>query len=339
MILKKSFFNITTLAFIFLKFIVTKLTHFNIDSYSIYQAISLWLADKSSAITRREYKKDLHYFFRVMSGSEISEELVNNFLKVTPAQAHAALMAYKGYLRELKLAPTTINRKISTVKSFISAANRLGLCSFSLKDTVSSEKIKIYRDTSGISLLEFKKVLTFCKISCLKGKRDFALLLLLWANALRRNEISLLNIGDFKPSSRELWITGKGHNEKQIIELSKKTNQAVFDWLKNRENQGTNNNSPLFIALDARSGGKRLTGDGIYKIVRHYCKKAGIIKQMSPHRIRHSSITTALNKSQGDIRKVQKLSRHKNLNTLMIYDDNRSKAQLELSELLEKDLF
>jgi integrase/recombinase XerC len=59
---------------------------------------------------------------------------------------------------------------------------------------------------------------------------------------------------------------------------------------------------------------------------------------MSPHRIRHSSITTALDKSDGDVRKVQKLSRHKNLNTLMIYDDNRNHDQLELSELLEEDL-
>ena len=60
---------------------------------------------------------------------------------------------------------------------------------------------------------------------------------------------------------------------------------------------------------------------------------------MSPHRIRHSSITTALNKSRGDIKKVQKLSRHKSLNTLMIYDDNLSQDQLELSKQLESDLF
>lgn len=311
----------------------------NIDLFSSSQVISLWLADKSSEITRREYEKDLCYFFRAIFDSEISEELVNNFLKITQAQANAIILFYKKYLQKLKLAPTTINRKISTIKSFVSIANRLDLCHFSLKNIVSLEKFKPYRDTSGISLLEFKKVLTLCKTSSLKGKRDFALLLLLWTNALRRNEISLLNKEDFKVSSNKLWILGKGYNEKQIVDLSPKTVQAIIDWLKIRKNKNIDQNSSLFIALDARSIGKRLTGDGIYKIVNFYCKKAKITKQMSPHRIRHSSITLALDKSQGDIRKVQKLSRHKNLNTLIIYDDNRNEGQLELSKQLEQDLF
>jgi integrase/recombinase XerC len=56
---------------------------------------------------------------------------------------------------------------------------------------------------------------------------------------------------------------------------------------------------------------------------------------MSPHRIRHSAITAALDATDGNVRKVQKLSRHANLETLMVYDDNREKAQLEITELLD----
>lgn len=55
---------------------------------------------------------------------------------------------------------------------------------------------------------------------------------------------------------------------------------------------------------------------------------------MSPHRIRHSSITAALDATDGNIRKVQKLSRHANINTLMTYDDNRISYQEEMSQLL-----
>jgi integrase/recombinase XerC len=314
-------------------------TNSNVNFSINNNIVSLWLADKSSLMTRYEYKKDLCYFFQILFNSKISEELISNFLQITQVQANTILIVYKNYLQKLKLAPTTINRKISTIKSFVSMANRLGLCNFSLKNTVSLEKFKPYRDTSGISLLEFKKVLSLCKISSIKGKRDFALLLLLWTNALRRNEISLLNIGDFKKSSNKLCITGKGYKEKQIINLSSKTAQSIIDWLEIYKNQKINCNLPLFIALDKKSYGKRLTGNGIYKIVRFYCDKAGIMKQMSPHRIRHSSITIALDKNQGNIRKVQKLSRHKNINTLIVYDDNRNQDQLELSKQLEKDLF
>ncbi|MEG4585383.1 hypothetical protein QUA54_09220 [Microcoleus sp. MOSTC5] len=56
---------------------------------------------------------------------------------------------------------------------------------------------------------------------------------------------------------------------------------------------------------------------------------------MFPHRIRHSVITAALDATDGNVRKVQKLSRHKNLNTLMIYDDNRGRDQQDVTELLD----
>ena len=56
---------------------------------------------------------------------------------------------------------------------------------------------------------------------------------------------------------------------------------------------------------------------------------------MSPHRIRHSSITAALDATDGNIRKVQKLSRHANINTLMTYDDNRVNYQEKITQILD----
>jgi integrase/recombinase XerC len=69
-------------------------------------------------------------------------------------------------------------------------------------------------------------------------------------------------------------------------------------------------------------------------VVRH-SESAGIKKQMSPHRIRHSAITAALDATDADVPKVQKLSRHRNLNTLMIYDDNRGRDQQDVTEMLD----
>jgi integrase/recombinase XerC len=81
--------------------------------------------------------------------------------------------------------------------------------------------------------------------------------------------------------------------------------------------------------------GHRLIGDSIPKIVVRHSENAGIKKQMSPHRIRHPAITAALDATDGDVREVQKLSRHRNLNTLMIYDDNRSRNQQDITEMLD----
>ncbi|MHC5730451.1 MAG: tyrosine-type recombinase/integrase, partial [Nostoc sp.] len=63
-------------------------------------------------------------------------------------------------------------------------------------------------------------------------------------------------------------------------------------------------------------------------------KRAGVENNMSPLLCRHSEITAVLEKTDGNVRKAQKLSRDALLNTLQIYDDNRNRDQLEMSELL-----
>ena len=141
---------------------------------------------------------------------------------------------------------------------------------------------------------------------------------------MRRNEVSQLNVGDFDPDGKTLRIFGKGRGtQSEVVDLGDSTVEAIADWLATSTTKRPN--APLFIALDFHNRGHRLTGDGIRRIVVRVCDLAGIKKPMSPHRIRHSAITAALDATDGNVRKVQKLSRHRQLDTLMIYDDNRGK--------------
>ena len=159
------------------------------------------------------------------------------------------------------------------------------------------------------------------------------MLLLLWGNALRRNEISTLDIRHFDTSRGTLSILGKGKQVRVTVNLPKVTVIAITDWLIARGGD-MSSSRPLFTSVDFQNAGHRLTGDGIYKIVKRLFKRAGVEKTMSPHRCRHSAITAVLEKTDGNVRKAQKLSRHAKLNTLQIYDDNRNRDQLEMSELL-----
>jgi integrase/recombinase XerC len=77
-----------------------------------------------------------------------------------------------------------------------------------------------------------------------------------------------------------------------------------------------------------------LQGRGIHQTIDRRSKQAGITKQMSPHRVRHSAITAYLDASGGDVRSAQGLSRHKNLNTLTRYDDNRHQYQGKATDVL-----
>jgi integrase/recombinase XerC len=120
-----------------------------------------------------------------------------------------------------------------------------------------------------------------------------------------------------------------------VIDLGEATVEAIALWLE--ASRGTRpDDAPLFTSLDFANSGHRLTGDGLRKIVVRLCSKAGIRKTMSPHRIRHSAITAALDATDGNVRKVQKLSRHRQLDTLMIYDDNRGRDQAEVTGLLDE---
>jgi integrase/recombinase XerC len=72
----------------------------------------------------------------------------------------------------------------------------------------------------------------------------------------------------------------------------------------------------------------------VARVVDWVATDAGVTKHLSPHRIRHSSITTFLDASGGDVRTAQRLSRHSRLDTLMIYDDNRKGLQGKASGVL-----
>ncbi len=293
------------------------------------------LEDKRSPNTRAAYEKDLKDFFRQTTGKLPTPDLVLEFLHLERGQAVSVVLKYKSSLFERGLSEATVNRRLAAVRALVAKGRGLGIASFTLED-VKGEKVAKYRDTTGIDPDTFKRVLLWCDRNTLIGKRDYALLRLLWGNALRRNEVSQLNIGDFSPDAQSLKILGKGRGTQvEVIDLGDATVDAIAIWLE--ASRGVRPfDAPLFTALDFHNSGHRLTGDGIRKIVVRLCAKAGIKKVVSPHRIRHSAITAALDATDGNVRKVQKLSRHRQLDTLMIYDDNRGRDQAEVTALLDE---
>ncbi|MFM7190028.1 MAG: tyrosine-type recombinase/integrase [Microcystaceae cyanobacterium] len=159
----------------------------------------------------------------------------------------------------------------------------------------------------------------------------------LWITFLNHSQLSTQavtcpQIRNTTPRESKLLIKGKGKLTKEAITLSSKAVGLIDQWLGMIGDRP--GDSPLFCTVDRATFGHRLSGNAIYNIVRDTAKAAGIEKVMSPHRVRHSAITAALDATNGDTRKVQKLSRHKNLNTLMIYDDNRHQHQAEVTGIL-----
>jgi integrase/recombinase XerC len=257
---------------------------------------------------------------------------VLEFLHLQREQAVMVVLKYKAKLIASGVREATINRRLAAIKSLAKMGRKLGVCHYSLED-VSGEKVKAYRDTRGVDSKTMAKVIQQFDRETLIGKRNYAIFMVLWGLALRRHEVCQLNVGDFDFYGRKLRILGKGQGtNEEYLDMSKDVGIAIAQWLIARGD--LQDNLPMFTALDFHNEGHRLTADGIYKIVATAFKAVGVKKPMSPHRVRHSAITAALDATDGNIRKVQKLSRHADPRTLMIYDDNRNKDVWEMSELL-----
>lgn len=289
---------------------------------------------KVSANTRRTYSKALDDFFTRLTGHPASSLMVREFLALSQPQAVVLVLKYQSILVDAGLTPSTINVRLSALKSLTNHARKLGMCGYSLSD-VRSMAVEVYRDTSGVDPAGIRDILATCDLSDIKGIRDYAILRLLWGNALRRGEVSGASVGDFSPQASKLMIKGKGKLTKSAIDLAPKTVEAIGHWLDIRTSVLSlpTKTDPLFVGLT--HGGDRLLGEGIRLMVVDRAGRAGITKVMSPHRVRHSAITAYLDASGGDVRSAAGLSRHANLNTLTRYDDNRHKYQGKASAVLE----
>ena len=186
------------------------------------------------ANTRRAYQRDLKEFFNAVAGADPTPALVAEFLSLERFSAVSVVLKYKATLLEKGLAEATINRRLASVKALVDFARKIGKCDFTLQD-IKGEKVHSYRDTTGISADSFKALLTIPNRSTLKGKRDYALLMLLWGNALRRGEVASANIEDLDLEAGTLKIRGKGRGtQAEIITLGTKAIIALSEWLKAR---------------------------------------------------------------------------------------------------------
>jgi integrase/recombinase XerC len=282
--------------------------------------------------TRKQYVKAIENFCQFAYSGSANPETISEFLNLDRYAAIEIVLRYRRYSIDRKLAPSTINVRLAAIKSLVDMARKLGKTTIDLGD-IESIPAETYRDTRGISVEQFKSMLFEIDPSTSIGVRDYAIMLLFWGNAIRRGEIASTNIEDFLPQQQKLTILGKGKRAKVAIDLSDSVSYALEEWLNFHPSNVPG--QPLIVSLSHNCYGSRIAGDSIYRIVQGYAEAAGIERRVSPHRLRHSSITAFLDASGGNLRAAQALSRHSNQNTLTLYDDNRRQEQKGASGMLE----
>jgi integrase/recombinase XerC len=292
------------------------------------------------AFLRRRSKNTLDAYRRDLAAFATWRELDNGYLAAEGllafglGHANKIVAAWRDSMVEAKLAPSTINRRLASLRSLTKLARQQGLVVWELEvENVPSRK---YRDTSGPGAENVKRLLAHAGTKdTMKGRRDCAMLHLLFGLGLRRFEVVNLDLEHVDFGRKRLEVTGKGRTEPEQITMSTPVVSAIQWWLELR---GTKP-GPLFGSLDpAGKGDGRLDGGSLRRIVRKLGKQIGI--DAWPHGLRHAGVTAVLDATDGDVRAAQRFARHVNVNTTMIYDDNRQDlggaAAEKMAEYMEK---
>ncbi|HRH93436.1 MAG TPA: tyrosine-type recombinase/integrase [Candidatus Peribacteria bacterium] len=203
--------------------------------------------------------------------------------------------------------------------------------------TLSAEKIELPkvpgRQVDVLSREELDEIFAAADPTKRNGLRDLAVLHMLYSTGLRVSELSNLNRDDVNLEKREFRVVGKGRKAR-IVFLSVESVDHVKRYLDSR----TDNWKPVFISNSNRSKqdivaheGRRLQPQAIERIVRMLTVKAGILKKVTPHTLRHTFATELL-RNGADIRSVQEMLGHASITTTQIYTHLTNKRLKEIHQ-------
>ena len=225
----------------------------------------------------------------------------------------------------------TITRRIATIKNFFLFLESENLKSDLLNTEISlpNKEKKLPEVLSEEEIIELLK--TPDKHTDL-GKRDYALLEVLYSCGLRVSEAEKLQLNQINTQEKIIKVVGKGKKER-IIPIRDEALNAIKDYIYNvRSEKRIVDKNYVFL----NRSGKKLTRQVIYSLVVKYAKYAGIEKKIHPHTLRHSFATHLLDNG-ADLRVVQELLGHTNIGTTQLYTHVTTKTLVKSYDLYWKD--
>ncbi|OGZ97300.1 MAG: hypothetical protein A3I44_00750 [Candidatus Sungbacteria bacterium RIFCSPLOWO2_02_FULL_51_17] len=185
--------------------------------------------------------------------------------------------------------------------------------------TLAAEKIELGKMPSHeVSFLEgdeLERLLRVSGATTLSGLRDRAMLELFFSTGLRVSELCALNRMSVNLSRDEFSVKGKG-DKIRVVFLSDAAKTALTEYLKKRDDV----DEAMFVSVRAqdKKDPTRLTPRSVQRMIKKHAIAAGITKEVTPHKLRHSFATDLL-RNGADLRSVQALLGHANITTTQIY--------------------
>ena len=159
-------------------------------------------------------------------------------------------------------------------------------------------------------------------LTTVRGLRDRGILSLFYAAGLRVSELSELKLGRFDQARGRIQAVGKG-NKERLVPIGELTQEHLREYLQARA-KVVNQAGSGFLFCGPK--GKSLTRQAVWKLVKKYCRLAGVSTKLHPHSLRHA-FATELIAGGADLRSVQVLLGHSSITTTEIY------THLEISHI------
>jgi len=234
-------------------------------------------------------------------------------------------------LQESKLAPSTINMTLYALRGVAKSAFNLGIMSAESYARLCNVKpVRGERVPAGraLNIGEIGALLDTCAGTPI-GTRNAAIISIMYACGLRRDEIVSLELEHYNTETGELKVLGKG-NKERLLYVDNGALDALNDWLSIRGDHEGSLFNPIL------KGGKvqdrKMTDQAIYNLLLSHSKQAGIAR-FSPHDLRRSFISELLDRG-ADVVTVQQLAGHASVQTTANYDSRGERAKKKAIGLL-----
>ena len=286
----------------------------NKEDSNLRSFLNYLLVDKGlSNNTVKAYEADISSFFQWLDNEDLKyknlqEDHINQYIS---------------FLFQRKMRSSSVNRKISSIKSFyIFLVKRNFVKNSPLNDLVTPKQEKYLPES--MSEAEVDKLLNSPNVSNKIENRDKAMIEMLYATGMRISELVNLKITDVDMKRCVVKVFGKGSKER-LVPFGETALDSLRSYLNEREQSPS---KEIFLS----NRGKKMTRVAFWQRVKIYLIRENLKNSISPHTLRHAFATHLLNRG-ADLRSVQLLLGHSDLSTTQIYTHI---AKQRLSDVLKK---
>lgn len=283
--------------------------------------------------TLKEYRLDIINFFNFVikkkslkiSHDEIDLELLKNITL-------SDMYAYMSFVKNERLnGASARSRKTASLRTFYNyLTNKIKVIDKNITLELESPKIP-KRNPIYLNFQESQKLLSNITVENKYYTRDYCIIILFLNCALRLSELCSINLSDIDWENNTLSIIGKGDKERLIF-LNNRVISSIKEYLKDRAKFNINNSHKNALFISSR--GSRISNRAVQLIVKKYT--TNFEKNITPHKLRHTSATLMFKHGKIDIRTLQRVLGHENISTTQIYthvDDEGIKKAFESNPL------